>query len=100
MMKGEGDRLHFEDGHTGKWLCKSGKRQCAFVGFCWNVTKYKTLLDKSFQANNRGFMERVWSTRTLSGSWTICRTHLAQTMICRSMAPPCLGIDKASENKD
>ena len=70
-MKGEGDgkdldSLHFEDGHTGKWLRNSGERQCPFVGLCWNVTKYKTLLDKSFQANNPSFMKRirVWSTLT------------------------------------
>lgn len=70
-MKGKGDRkdsdsLHSEDGHTGKQLCNSGKCQCPFVGLCWNVTKYKTLLDKSFQANNPSFMKRmrVWSTLT------------------------------------
>lgn len=72
-MKGEGDRkdsdsLHFEDGHTGKRLPNSGKCQCPFVGPCWNVTKYKTLLDKSSQANNPGFMKRISVRSTLTPS--------------------------------
>lgn len=72
-MKGEGDRkdsdsLHFEDGHTRKQLRNSRKCQCPFVAPCCNVTKYKTLWDKSFQANNPGFMKRIRVRSTLTPS--------------------------------
>lgn len=73
-MKEEGDRKdsdshRLEDGHTGKRPRNSGKCHGPLVGPCWNVTKYKTLLDKSFQAHSPSFMEgmRVRSTLTPSG---------------------------------
>lgn len=72
-MKGEGDgkdldRLRLEDGHTRQRLWSSRKWQCPFAGLCWNMTKYKPLLDKPFHASIPGSMRRIRGWPTLPSS--------------------------------